>query len=631
MMRKQLYFIILLLLSVQLAMAQTARYEYWLDNDYTSRTVVAGDVSEVMLDLDISSQKAGLHYFNFRTQSNTGEWGGLSRYLFFISPDETDGSMIQYEYWIDNDYEGRTKVSGATKDIALNLDISIMKHGIHYFNFRTQSKSGEWGGLSRYLFYFSPDETDESMAQYEYWIDNNYEGRTKVSGATTDIALNLDISSLKHGIHYFNFRTQSKSGEWGGLSRYLFYLKDSGFSELSHMEYWIDDRTNVMTQQVTDSIVMITVDISDLAEGDHIFYTQGVNSDGTRGMISAYEFSMSEKEIEFDGITLRVKGTGAFSTVHQVIGAEGAQTLAAIIWNKEEPLTDAMLEGISNPNLLVYVNDSTSAPTTVRNVIVNGIAKSIVLEDVTEGNGNFYCPQAFETEEISYTRDFQQTTEIGVSRAWESIALPFDVQTITHETAGELTPFGVNPRPGKPFWLRTLSDKGFTRATSIEANRPYIISVPNNPEQYKPEFNLEGKISFAASGTIVKETQPVVLALADSSVVLKPAFQRVERSNTVYALNVGQPRDSYAEGSVFEQNLRDIHPFEAYTTHQSDNNGNAPRFITIENPSDATGIEEMILTTVKTGKWYTLDGRQLQHEPTTKGVYIIDGKKVVIK
>ena len=31
------------------------------------------------------------------------------------------------------------------------------------------------------------------------------------------------------------------------------------------------------------------------------------------------------------------------------------------------------------------------------------------------------------------------------------------------------------------------------------------------------------------------------------------------------------------------------------------------------------------------GKWYTISGLQLQHKPTEKGVYIYNGKKVIIK
>ena len=31
------------------------------------------------------------------------------------------------------------------------------------------------------------------------------------------------------------------------------------------------------------------------------------------------------------------------------------------------------------------------------------------------------------------------------------------------------------------------------------------------------------------------------------------------------------------------------------------------------------------------GAWYTLDGRKLIGKPTQKGVYIVNGRKVVIK
>ena len=113
-MKKQLYFLFLLLLSVQLAIAQTARYEYWLDNDHDDRTVVADNVDAVSLDLDISSMMPGLHYFNFRTQDKSGQWGGLSRYLFFIreNADANAAFMTKYEYWLDNNCDERTVVNG---------------------------------------------------------------------------------------------------------------------------------------------------------------------------------------------------------------------------------------------------------------------------------------------------------------------------------------------------------------------------------------------------------------------------------------------------------------------------------------------------------------------------------------
>ncbi len=51
----------------------------------------------------------------------------------------------------------------------------------------------------------------------------------------------------------------------------------------------------------------------------------------------------------------------------------------------------------------------------------------------------------------------------------------------------------------------------------------------------------------------------------------------------------------------------------------------------IEVAPGATGIEPVDHSTLNIEHYYTLDGRMLQGEPTQKGVYIVNGRKVVIK
>ena len=48
---------------------------------------------------------------------------------------------------------------------------------------------------------------------------------------------------------------------------------------------------------------------------------------------------------------------------------------------------------------------------------------------------------------------------------------------------------------------------------------------------------------------------------------------------------------------------------------------------------DFTGIGTLNTTTgeISTGDWFDLNGRKLQAKPTTKGVYINNGRKVVVK
>ena len=284
---------------------------------------------------------------------------------------------------------------------------------------------------------------------------------------------------------------------------------------------------------------------------------------------------------------------------------------------------------VNNPNLLVYVNDASLAPQGVQNVVINGLAREIVLTDAQDGNNDWYAPQAFVAERISYTRNFGQSTTKGTSRGWESIALPFDVQTIQHESKGVIAPFN-NSASNKHFWLRRLTDNGLQAATNIEANTPYIISMPNS-EEYVADYNLNGRVTFSAQNIDVPATTTKVLALADSSIVMVPAMQRQSRSSSVWALNVGEVRGQYFEGSVFERDYRTVRPFEAYTVHRQENGQPAPRYVPIQEIAGTTGIETINREPLTLNQWYDMQGRKLEGKPARKGVYISNGKKVVVK
>ena len=331
-----------------------------------------------------------------------------------------------------------------------------------------------------------------------------------------------------------------------------------------------------------------------------------------------------EGEASFDGKVARVSGERTLDEA-----SEATRTIAAIIWNKESALTESDLQGITNPNLLVYVNEARLAPSNVQNVVINGMAREIVLTDAQDGNNDWYAPQAFVAERISYTRNFGQSTTKGTSRGWESIALPFDVQTIQHESKGVIAPFN-NSASNKHFWLRRLTDNGLQAATNIEANTPYIISMPNS-EEYTADYNLNGRVTFSAQNIDVPATTTKVLALADSSIVMVPAMQRQSRSSSVWALNVGEVRGQYFEGSVFERDYRTVRPFEAYTIHRQENGQPAPRYVPIQEIAGVTGIETIDREPLTLNQWYDMQGRKLEGKPARKGVYISNGKKVVVK
>jgi len=55
--------------------------------------------------------------------------------------------------------------------------------------------------------------------------------------------------------------------------------------------------------------------------------------------------------------------------------------------------------------------------------------------------------------------------------------------------------------------------------------------------------------------------------------------------------------------------------------------------LSLEFYDDATGIADVRnkMSDAVTEDWYSLDGRKLQGRPTKKGLYLLNGKKVVVR
>ncbi len=116
--------------------------------------------------------------------------------------------------------------------------------------------------------------------------------------------------------------------------------------------------------------------------------------------------------------------------------------------------------------------------------------------------------------------------------------------------------------------------------------------------------------------------------------MLIPTYKNQGSSSNIWALNVNNEysknTDSVLEGSMFVNSLRNIHPFEAYMTMEGA--GAARRAIPVFDDNETTGIINIPMQQdINNDAWYTLEGRNLQSEPTSKGVYIKNGKKVVVK
>lgn len=312
---------------------------------------------------------------------------------------------------------------------------------------------------------------------------------------------------------------------------------------------------------------------------------------------------------------------------------DGNQDLAAVVWRPNAPFTASA----SNPNLLLYVNDVSYAKTTIRNVVADGTAQNIILTDAASGN-DFYCPQRFVAQNISYTHQYNMETGIGEARGWETIALPFDVQKVTHESKGQVVPFAAwrSDITEKPFWLMLLDNSGWKEADAIKANTPYIISMPNN-ESYMPQYLLNGAVTFSSENVAIEKTENMHTGTYNGR-TFTPTFAEVGMGDGAFELNVSNELETNISGAIdgsrFVLNLRKVHPFEAYMTTST----RGTRSIDI---SDGMGVvtdsgdgQPIRIYNMKgmLMRSATEDGSIEEMKRTLPaGVYIINRRKVIVK
>ena len=129
------------------------------------------------------------------------------------------------------------------------------------------------------------------------------------------------------------------------------------------------------------------------------------------------------------------------------------------------------------------------------------------------------------------------------------------------------------------------------------------------------------------------ETKVILLipcAEPDMALTVAPEFQGTLTATTIAASTDAQTNYAFnGKQFVFVKNAIEVGPNKAWL---SVNTGvPSARAITLVF-DEATGVNEVIgVKEVNDGSWYDLNGRKLNGMPTKKGVYIMNGKKVVVK
>ena len=226
--------------------------------------------------------------------------------------------------------------------------------------------------------------------------------------------------------------------------------------------------------------------------------------------------------------------------------------------------------------------------------------------------------------------------------AWNTLCLPFDVTIANSPLAGDgVTVMELN---GSTSGLDSegLLTINFTEVTSgsLTAGKPYIIKW-NKADGYDEADPATRDLKDPVfSGVTVKNTDPATLAVSFSNAFGDNGqFVGSYSPLSIDDANIDEIIYLGADNTLgYASSARTLHAFRAHFVVPTTSTSGAramTRSIVNFGDGDTTSLSEELRVKSEefatAAEWYSLDGRRLSGKPTKKGVYINNGRKVVIK
>jgi len=192
---------------------------------------------------------------------------------------------------------------------------------------------------------------------------------------------------------------------------------------------------------------------------------------------------------------------------------------------------------------------------------------------------------------------------------WSTICLPFAM------TSAQLTSaFGANVKVAE-FTSGDETTLNFSVVTETEANKPYVIKV-------------SGEDSYAGTATI--EGVTIAYSSVPEDVIGNWTFEGNYVKDAYMDLGGYFFKDNTLE-KVVKENTDKIQPLCGYFNYAGENAEQSLNYVIQD--GEATEIvsvsEDGTTQTIATGKVYNLNGQQVSNP--TRGIYVVDGKKIVVE
>lgn len=251
------------------------------------------------------------------------------------------------------------------------------------------------------------------------------------------------------------------------------------------------------------------------------------------------------------------------------------------------PLAD-MKADMTNSNMTIFLPEGTTGvDAKEKNVVVGTAASSLSL---TDGN-DWGVTKDFTAAAVSYDRVFKTETDYV-----QSFVLPFGFTVPTGTTVAELSSVNGNNLVFKP-------------VTTTEANKPYLV-VTTDGEFINKLTNVQVKATTGADLTTIVDG--------------------VSHIGSYTAQNV-EGMYGYTNGKFVKATSGSVKPFRTYVKVSGVQA--APMAFGVNIEGTVTGINNATATATAKEAIYNLQGVRVSGDlkHLTKGVYIVNGQKVVVK
>ena len=315
-------------------------------------------------------------------------------------------------------------------------------------------------------------------------------------------------------------------------------------------------------------------------------------------------YNVSKLEFYFSG----VKKDGVFYTANQnavsfTFTQDGMEYTEATAKDEAGNLVDC-----------VYNNGKFMLIMPASNVIVTSDIITVALKD---GEDNAAVLGQYQDKKVNVKLDGRTLYKDG---SWNTLCLPFNIDNISDQPSDISSALTIKELESSSFDSTTGTlTLNFKDAEKIEAGKPYMVKWTSGDDVTNPEFKKVTLSSTTPQDVMVNDLVTFKGTYAPTTLTANDRTKLyLSADNSLYYPDADVP----------------INSFRAYFMLHGITVGNASNqaHSFVLNFGDETdGIAGVISNDVKADGWFTLDGRRLNGEPTEKGIYIHQGRKVVVK